>query len=142
MAKGSNKKRTSSSKKKASTNGAPQTITAKGGLAQGKLLDEVLFTMEDDLRVSKKAGKDFMDSLIAVIERELGEGNPVNIGGIVKLSPRLHTKGERMVASVFGDPTSPKVKKKYPAKVSLKATVMKRAKEALPTVQGLQKKLG
>jgi nucleoid DNA-binding protein len=140
MAKGN--KKSSSKKKSGGATEAPVTITAKGGLAQGKLLDEVLFTMEDELRISKKAGKDFMDSLVVTIERELAEGRPVNIGGLVKLSPRLHTKGERMVNSEFGNPESPKVKKKYPAKVSLKATVMKKAKDALPTVQKLQKIVG
>lgn len=141
MAKGSQKKRTSAKNKKADT-GAPQTLTAKGGLSQTAFLKEVLFTMEDELRISNKQAKDFMDSLVAVTERELGDGNPVNLAGLVKLSPRLRTKGERMVASVFGDPTSPKVKKKYPAKVTIKATVMKKAKDALSSPQALAKKLG
>jgi hypothetical protein len=60
VAKGKNNKK--STKKKAEAGGAPQIITMKGGLPVGKLLDEVLFTMEDELRISKKAAKDFQES--------------------------------------------------------------------------------
>ena len=45
--------------------------------------------------------------------RELQEGNPVNLFGLVKIVPRYHTKGERMVNKEFGNPDSPKVKKVY-----------------------------
>jgi hypothetical protein len=143
VAKGKNNKK--STKKKAEAGGAPQIITMKGGLPVGKLLDEVLFTMEDELRISKKAAKDFQESLIAVVEREIAEGRPVNVFGLVKIAPRLHTKGERMVNSEFGNPESPKTKKKYPAKVSLKTgqgIFGKRVKDALPSAQKLQKIAG
>lgn len=140
MAKGTKKK--SSSKKKAAATGTPSIIVAKGGLTQGKLAEEVLFAMEDDLRVSKKQGADFIASMKAVIERQLAEGQPVNLFGLVKIAPRLHTKGERMVNSEFGNPESPKVKKKYPAKVSVKVTALKPVKDALPSVQKMQKVVG
>jgi nucleoid DNA-binding protein len=135
-------KKKSGSKKAAENNGAPKRIVAKANLSQGAFMKEVVFAMEDDLRVSNKQAKDFMDSLIAVIERELSEGNAVNFAGLVKLSPVLQTKGERMIPSEFGNPESPKVKKKYPAKVTVKATAMKKAKDALPSVQKLQKVIG
>lgn len=139
MAKGGKKK---DSKKKAEPdNGAPKTITMKGGLSKSQLVQETIFKMEDEFRVSKKVAADFVDSLIAVIEEQLGEGNPVNLFGLVKFSPRLHTKGVREVNSVFGDSTSPKVNKKYPAKVSVKVTAAKPIKDALPSVQKLQKKV-
>lgn len=134
-------KRTKSSKKKEDT-GAPQIITAKGGLTAAQFMNEVLFTMEDDLRLSKKQAKDFSDSLVAVVERELGEGKPINLFGLVKIAPRLHTKGTRSVNTVFGDPESPKTTKKYPAKISLKTgqgIFSKKVKDALPSVQKLQK---
>lgn len=137
MAKGKTKKA-----KKATTE-APQIITMKGGLPVGKFVDEILLMMEDDLRISKKQSKDFTDSLVAVVERELGEGNPVNLFGLVKITPRLHTKGVREVNSVFGDKDSPKVNKKYPAKVSLKVgqgIFTKKVKDALPSVAKLQKR--
>lgn len=137
MAKGKTK-----TKAKKDTTDAPKTIAAKGGLSSPNLVKETVLLMEDDTRVSNKVARDFMESMVAVIEKSLAAGQPVNIGGLVKLTPRLHTKGQRLVNEVFGDPTSKKVTKKYPAKVSLKATVMKRAKESLPTVQKMQKSLG
>jgi hypothetical protein len=135
----------SKSKSKKKDTGAPQIITAKGGLPAGKFMVEILDMMEDDLRLNKQQAKDFSDSLIAVVERELGEGNPVNLFGLVKIVPRLHTKGVREVNSVFGDSESPKVQKKYPAKISIKSgqgIFTKKVKDALPSVQKLQKKLG
>jgi hypothetical protein len=126
-------------------NDAPKIIVAKGGLPVGKLIEEVLFTMEEDLRISKKAATDFKDSLVVVVEREIAEGNPVNLFGLVKIVPRLHTKGSRMVNKEFGNPESPKVKKNYPAKVTYKtgqSIFMKPLKEAMPTVQKMQKKVG
>lgn len=120
----------------------PKLIAAKGGLTGAQLLTETLLMMEDETRISKKAGRDFMDSMVAVVEQRLGEGEPVNIFGLVKLVPRLHTKGVRMVNEEFGNPESKKIKKTYPAKVSVKATVFKRVKDALPSVQKLTKKVG
>lgn len=112
---------------------APKIINAKGGLAPGGLTAEILATMEDDLRISKAQAKDFVDSLVAVVEQQLQEGKPVNLFHLVKLVPRYHTKGTRDVFKVFGDPESGKVKKNYPAKVSLAlraGTHMSRAKAA------------
>jgi nucleoid DNA-binding protein len=134
MAKAKDKK-----KKKAGETDAPKIVTMKGGLTQAQFASEVLVTMEDDLRISKAQARDFIDSLKAVTERELGEGNPVNLFGLVKISPRFHTKGQRMVNEVFGDPESKKIVKKYPAKVTVKATVFKAVKDALPSVAKLGK---
>lgn len=136
------KAKAGSKKKKETTTDAPKIIAAKGGLTSANLVKETIFRMEDDLRISNKAGRDFMESMVAAVEEHLEQGQPVNIGGLVKLTPRLHTKGQRLVNEIFGDPESKKVTKKYPAKVTLKATVMKRAKDALPTVQKLQTALG
>lgn len=132
----------SKSKAKKPVTDAPQTIATKGGLTASALMKEVIMTMEDDTRISKKQASDFAESFSAVVEKALGEGQPINLFGFVKLVPRMHTKGVRQVNEIFGDPTSKKVTKKYPAKVSLKATVMKKSKEALPTVQKMQKIVG
>lgn len=132
----------SKSKAKKPVTDAPQTIAAKGGFTASALMKETLMTMEDDTRISKKQAADFSESISAVIEKALSEGQPVNLFGFVKLVPRMHTKGVRQVNEIFGDPTSKKVTKKYPAKVSVKATVMKKSKEALPTVQKMQKVVG
>jgi histidinol phosphatase-like PHP family hydrolase len=69
----------------AENNNAPRIIATKGGLTTAQLTNETLFAMEDNLRVSKAQGRDFMDSMVAVIERTINEGKPVNIGGLVKL---------------------------------------------------------
>lgn len=132
----------SKAKNKKPVTEAPKRIAAKGGLTSTQLVNETLILMEDETRISKKAGRDFMESMVAAIENALAAGQPVNIGGLVKLVPNYHTKGVRDVREEFGNPESALVQKKYPAKVSLKATVMKRAKEALPTVAKMQKALG
>lgn len=111
---------------------APKIVAMKGGMTQKQLVQEALFTMEDDLRISKAQAADFVESLKAVIEREINEGNPVALFGFLKLVPRLHTKGKREVYKVFGDPESGKVTKTYPAKVSLKVTILKPLKDILP----------
>lgn len=141
MAKSKAKSKSKAKAKKPVTD-APQIIAAKGGLTASQLVKETLLMMEDDLRISKKQATDFTESITAVIEKALSEGQPVNLFGFVKLVPRLHTKGQRLVNEEFGNPESPKVMKKYPAKVSLKATVVKKAKEALPQVPKMQKALG
>lgn len=126
---------------------APKIIQSKGGLAPGNLLKETLAMMEDDTRISQAAGRDFMVSLVAVVENELQEGRPVNLFHLVKIVPRYHTKGERMVNEEFGNPESKKVKKRYPAKVTLAVktgAALTRAKSAelLPAPVKMQKIVG
>jgi nucleoid DNA-binding protein len=130
----------SKSKAKAPVTDAPKIVASKGGLTQAELAREVLFEMEPDLLISKKQAVDYINSLRAVVEREIAEGNPVNLFGIVKITPRLHTKGQREINEEFGNPDSKKVIKKYPAKVSVKATVLASVKNALPSVAKLQKR--
>jgi nucleoid DNA-binding protein len=121
---------------------APKTIAMKGGLTAKQLVQDALFSMEDDLRLSKAQAADFVVSFQAVIDREIADGNPVNLFGYVKLIPRLHTKGKRQVYKVFGDSESGKVTKNYPAKTSLKVTVLKPLKDSLPTASKLIRKVG
>lgn len=119
---------------------APKTIPMKGGLTAKQLVQETLFTMDDDLRLSKAQAVDFTASLVAVIDREIAEGNPVNLFGLLKVIPRLHTKGSREVYKVFGDPESGKVTKQYPAKASLKTTILKPLKDSLPAASKLARR--
>ena len=119
---------------------APKIIAMKGGLTAKQLVQEVLYTMEDELRLSKAQSADFIASLTAVIDREISDGNPVNLFGYLKLVPRFHTKGKRQVFKVFGDPTSGKVTKNYPAKVSLKVSILKPLKDSLPNAAKLGRK--
>lgn len=134
------KKKTKTKKK--GNNEAPKIIAAKGGLSQSQLLDSVLAGMDEENWVSKKVGNDFKDSLRMVVESELSEGQVVNLFGIVKLVPRLHTSGQREVFSEFGNPESEKVTKKYKAKVSLGVSKLKIATGALPSVQKMQRVVG
>lgn len=130
----------------ASESTAPKIVIMKGGITPAALTGAVLATMEDDLRISKKQAADFVESLGAVVEECLALGDPVNLWHMAKLVPRLHTKGEREVNEVFGDPTSKKVKKKYPAKVTLVAKLGsrfagKKGVEIIPNAAGLAKKV-
>jgi nucleoid DNA-binding protein len=127
--------------KAAAPTDAPKIVGMKGGLPVGGLVSEILAMMEDDLRISKKSAKDFTESLVAVVEREISEGNPVNLFGLVKVTPRFHTKGQREVFKEFGNPESGKHMKKYPAKVSVKATPSKKIKDALPSAAKLGKRV-
>jgi len=119
---------------------APKIVAMKGGLTAKQLVSEALFTMEDDLRLSRAQALDFVASLTAVIDREIQDGNPVNLFGYLKVIPRFHTKGKRQVYKVFGDPTSGKVTKNYPAKVSLKVSILKPLKDSLPNAAKLGRK--
>lgn len=121
----------------------PKIVAAKGGLTAAQFANEVNYTMDEPL--SRAQLKDLTASIEAVTVEQLKEGNPVNLFGLVKVVPRLHTKGVRMVNKEFGNPESGKVKKTYKAKVSLKGSqgiFTKKIKDALPTVQKLQKKVG
>ena len=120
----------------------PQIVAAKGGLTSASLLASVLETMDEENWISKKAGRDFVDSFQAVVLDALADGQPVNLFGIVKLVPRYHTSGKRQVFKEFGNPDSGKVTKSYKPKVTLKATVMKNAKDALPVPAKMAKAVG
>jgi nucleoid DNA-binding protein len=138
--KASNGRRTATAKVPAVT--TPQIVAAKGGLTQAQLLASTLESMEQENWISKKAGRDFVDSLQAVILDALSNGEPVNLFGIVKLVPRYHTAGKREVYKEFGNPDSGRVTKSYKPKVSLKATVLKTTKDALPAATKMAKAVG
>jgi len=127
---------------KKSTTTTPQIVAAKGGLTQSQLLVTTLETMEQDNWISKAAGRDFVDSLQAVVQDALSKGEPVNLFGIVKLVPRYHTAGKREVYKEFGNPDSGRTIKNYKPKVTLKATVLKTTKDALPAPQKMAKAVG
>lgn len=139
----SKKTKSKKNSKKTGSGDEPRIIVASGGLTANQLLVEINSTLDEPL--SRKQLSDLNASVLAVVQDQLAQGEPVNLFGLVKIVPRLHTKGVRMVNSVFGDKESPKVKKTYKAKISLKTTqgiFSKKVKDALPTVQKLSKKLG
>jgi nucleoid DNA-binding protein len=100
-------------------------------LTQAQLLNKTLEVMEDDLRIPKKNAKDFIDSLSSVIEETIAEGDKVSLFGLVNLTPvgipaKPKRKGTDRATGEekWLDPT--------PAKVRVKAGVVKRVKEAAP----------
>ncbi len=139
-------KKTPKSKKKSEAKPAdsslPQIIAMKGGLTAAQFMAEVNAMMDEPL--ARAQVRDLQLSIEAVVEKELSEGNPVNLFGLVKIAPRLHTKGERMVNKEFGNPDSPKVKKVYKAKTSFKSgqgIFTKKVKDAMPSAQKLAKRV-
>lgn len=142
MATKKNKKAAKKKNNNGNLDGAPQIIAAKGGLTAAQFLTEINSTLDEPL--SRRQLRDLQVSIESVVVNELEQGNPVNLFGLVKIVPRLHTKGTRMVNEEFGNPESKKVKKSYKSKVSLKVgqgIFTKKVKDALPTVQKLQKRV-
>jgi len=127
-------------KAKAATNGTPQIKPSKDTMSQSELAIEAVATMDDPLSIKQR--KDFIDSLKAVIDDAISEGRAVNLFGLVKITPRLHTKGVREVFKEFGNPESGRVKKTYPAKTTLKVTALKPLKDALPNANKMARKVG
>lgn len=132
MAKTKTKKATSKKKGNvASSNGAPQIKPAASTMTAVELVREAVMAMDEPM--SQRQRVDFTNCLKAVVDEAVADGRGVNLFGLVKIVPRFHTKGVREVFKEFGNPESGKVKKTYPAKVSVKATVLKTVKDALPT---------
>lgn len=138
--KGSTKKSKSKTKPKNSANGVPQIKPSKDTMRATELIREAVMTMDEPLSARQRI--DFTDSLKAVIDDAISEGRAVNLFGLVKVTPRLHTKGVREVYKEFGNPDSGKVKKTYPAKTTLKVTALKPLKDALPNANKMAKKVG
>jgi nucleoid DNA-binding protein len=103
-------------------------------VSQADLLKRTLALMEPENFTTQTVGRDFMESMAQAVENALGKGEAVNIGGIVKLTPKYRAGGKREVLKEFGNPEAGKVKKHFPAKIAVKATALKRAKDSLPGV--------
>lgn len=137
------KKKTKTKKQKKGSDGKPQIIAAKGGKSQSEILSEILAGMDEENWISKRVARDFVETLRTVVEDELSNGRPVQLFGIVKVTPRLHTAGVREVHSEFGNPESEMVEKKYKAKVSYGISKSSKIlKDALPSVQKMQRAVG
>ena len=98
-------------------------------VTQAELRRRVLEAMEDDLRVTPKQGKDFVDSLFAVVTEALEEGSKVSLFGIVNLKPVYvfpRKAGKRL------DPrTNEEVSyASKPASVTVRAQVPKKIKDS------------
>lgn len=101
-------------------------------LTQAQLLNETLEAMESDLRIKdKKVARDFIESMVAVIEGAVAEGKKVMLFGVVNLTPGfvLPLPKRPGVDRQTGEETmlEPRL-----AKTRVRATVGKRVKDALP----------
>jgi nucleoid DNA-binding protein len=85
------------------------------------------------LRISARAGKDFVDSLFAVVTEALEEGSKVNIFGLVTLRPafRLPLPKRKGTDPRTGETVTRPAR---PASVLIRATVPKKIKDGAPTV--------
>ena len=134
------KKKSKKGKSKAAVTDAPKIVAAKQTVSASELLVETNYKLDDPL--SKRHAKEFADAMVEAIQEAIADGKAVNLFGLLKIVPRLHTKGTREVYKEFGNPESGRVNKKYPAKVSVKASFLKKTKESLPSVQKMQKRVG
>lgn len=101
-------------------------------ITQAQLLTRTLETMEDDLRIPKKNAQDFIESLRAVIEEEIAEGNRVPLFKIVTITPvGVPAKPKRKVAD-RDNPGEEKWADPTPAKVRVKALPSPVVKGAAP----------
>lgn len=129
------KKKATGKKVAAKADDKPRIIPAKETVSAASLISEAAMMMDEPL--SRSQTKAFVDSLGEIIEANLAEGRAVNLFGYLKIVPRFHTKGKREVREVFGDPESKMIVKSYPAKVSVKASFLKKTKDALPQASKL-----
>jgi nucleoid DNA-binding protein len=101
-------------------------------LSQAALLNEALDTMEDDLRVSKRVAKDLIESLTAVVEEHLENGEKVALLGLAILTP-VYRAAKPKRKGVDPRTGEERMLDARPAKIALKATPSKRLKDALPS---------
>jgi nucleoid DNA-binding protein len=105
-----------------------------GTVTQAQLLAKTLETMEDDLRISPKQGRDFAESLRAVVKEAMASGQKVSLFGIVNLNTGFKLAKPRRKGT---NPRSGQEEwlKASPAKVTVRATVAKAIKDTLPGVK-------
>lgn len=103
-------------------------------LTQSQLTDEALDLMDDGLKISKRQANDFLESARAAIEQNLNEGKKVSVWGIVILNQGFKLAKPRRKGM---NPRSGQEEwlKAQPDKVTLKASVAKRLKDALPSAK-------
>ncbi len=102
-------------------------------LSQSALLERTLAFMEEDTQITRKQGKDFLDSLNAAIGEALGNGQAVNIVGMAKLTPTFKLGGRREVNKEWGNAAAGKEIKNFPNIVRVGVSVLKEAKLAAPS---------
>lgn len=101
-------------------------------LSQAALLNEAISVMEPEYKVTKKAAKDFVESITAVVEEHLENGEKVALLGLATLTP-VYRAAKPKRKGVDPRTGEEKVLDPRPAKIALKATPSKRLKDALPS---------
>jgi hypothetical protein len=115
----------------------PKSQSAPKTASQTELLNRTLAMMEEENWITKKQGKDFMESLAAVADDLLGNFTAVNIAGLVKITPVLRP-ARTVTIREFGNPDAEPKQEKRSADVTVRARPLKKSKDALPTVQKAQ----
>lgn len=139
MAKKKNKGGTAVKKQaEAKANSKPKIQPALKTVSPTELLKRTLAAMETENQIPTRVGKDFMESMAYVIEKALADFEAVNVGGMVKITPRFHPARVAEVRETWGDTESPMVKKHLKAAVKVRVGPLKRLKDAVPTTQKAQ----
>ena len=124
--------------------GEPQIIESKGGLTAAQLLREINSSLDEPLTLA--ALRDLKATVEMVVSEEVAAGRPVNLFGLVKIDrPSLaHCWRAHGQFRIRGTLSRPRSKKKYPAKVTFKATqgiFMMAVKQSVPTIKVMQKQI-
>jgi nucleoid DNA-binding protein len=82
--------------------------------------------------------REVINAVTTTAHEFFAEGEPVTIGGLVKLTPRYKPKQAAKTGVFFGEERKVAAK---PASVVLKATFLKSAKDALPSTPARIKKI-
>lgn len=101
-------------------------------LTQAQLLNYTLELMEDELRISKKQARDFIESSMAAAEDAVADGKRVSFFGVTIFTPSFVLAKPKRKGN---DPRTGEERTydAQPAKLRLKAAVPKRFKDALPS---------
>jgi nucleoid DNA-binding protein len=102
-----------------------------GTVTQAELRRRTLETMEDNLRISNAQGKDFVDSLVAVVTEAIEEGSKVALFGIVTLTPKYRAAKPKR-KGVNPRTGEEQVFDARPASTTVGATVAKKIKDFAP----------
>jgi nucleoid DNA-binding protein len=105
-------------------------------LSQTQLVAEVAERAE----LTKAEAKRVLAALEDVVLKEIGNAEKVRIGGLVQLTPRVKpaTKARKGRNPATGEEITIKAK---PASVDVRARVLAKTKEALPSVQKARRRL-
>lgn len=105
----------------------PKLVT----LTQAALVRETLEAMEDDLRITPKQARDFIESMSAVVEEHLEAGERISLAGLVTITPSFSPSLPKRKGR---DPRTGEetMLDSRPARVRVRVSASSRVKNALP----------